>query len=130
MTTNVTTSTTTRKRNAAVILTDRMCEKRVSKRVKIYDRKCRGLYVSIIPAGVATFAFKFTDPAAGKQRTVTLGTYNPETFRVEDARSKAYALKGKGAATLVAKMHQNQVGKGKHGKTVAEIIELRIDWMQ
>jgi len=81
MTTNVTTSTTTRKRNAAVILTDRMCEKRVSKRVKIYDRKCRGFYVSIIPAGVATFAFKFTDPAASKQRTIALGVYNPETFR-------------------------------------------------
>jgi hypothetical protein len=54
----------------------------------------------------------------------------PGNLPVEDARSKAYALKGKGAATLVAKMHQNQVGKGKHGKTVAEIIELRIDWMQ
>jgi integrase len=128
MTTIVT--TTTRMRNAAVILTDRMCEKRVSKRVKIYDRKCRGLYVSIIPAGVATFAFKFTDPGASKQRTITFGVYNPETFRVEDARSKVYALKGKGPATLVAEMHQNRVGKGKHGKTVAEIIELRIDWMQ
>jgi len=123
-------TTTTRMRNAAVILTDRMCERRISKRVKIYDRKCRGLYVSIIPAGVATFAFKFTDPAASKQRTITLGIYNPETFRVEDARSKVYALKGKDPAMLVAEMHQNRVGKGKHGKTVAEIIELRIDWMQ
>ena len=129
MTTNVTTSTTTRKRNAAVILTDRMCEKRVSKRVKIYDRKCRGFYVSIIPAGVATFAFKFTDPAASNAHDHAR-RLQPGNLPVEDARSKAYALKGKGAATLVAKMHQNQVGKGKHGKTVAEIIELRIDWMQ
>jgi hypothetical protein len=30
-----------RPRNGSVILTDRMCEKRVTKRVKIYDRKCR-----------------------------------------------------------------------------------------
>jgi integrase len=125
-----TTTESTRMRKPAVILTDRMCEKRVDQRVKIYDRKCRGLYVSIIPAGVATFAFKFTDPAVGKQRTITLGVYNPETFRVEDARSKVYALKGKDPATLVAQMQQNRVGKGRHGKTVAEIIEERIAWMQ
>jgi hypothetical protein len=30
-----------RARNASVNLTERMCEKRVTKRVKIYDRKCR-----------------------------------------------------------------------------------------
>jgi integrase len=131
MSTIVTTTTTEAKRmrNAAVILTDRICEKRVSKRVKVYDRKCPGLYVSIIPAGVATFAFKFTDPAAGKQRTITLGIYNPETFAVGQARSKVYAMKGKNPATLVAELHQNRVTKGRHGKTVAEIIELRIDWM-
>ncbi|WP_225645913.1 hypothetical protein [Bradyrhizobium australafricanum] len=46
-----------RARNGAVILTDRLCEKRVAKRTKIYDRKCPGLYVSITTAGVATFSF-------------------------------------------------------------------------
>ncbi len=50
-----------RGRNSSIILTDRICEKRVAKRVKFYDRKCQGLYVSIIPAGTATFNFKFTD---------------------------------------------------------------------
>jgi len=30
-----------------------MCEKWVAKRVKIYDRKCPDLYVSIIPGDVA-----------------------------------------------------------------------------
>ena len=128
--TTTTTTTNKRGRNAAVILTDRHCERRVTKRVKIYDRKAPGLYVSIIPAGVATLSFKFTDSLTGKQRTITLGVYNPETFRVEDARSKVYALKGKDPATLVAQMQQNRVGKGRHGKTVAEIIDLRIAWMQ
>ena len=85
-----------RARNSSVILTDRLCEKRVAKRVKIYDRKCPGLYVSIITAGVATFSFKFTDPETGKQRTGWLGVYNPETFTVEDARSKVYGLQGHG----------------------------------
>jgi integrase len=126
--TTTTTTTETRTRSS-VILTDRMCEKRVAERIKIYDRKCPGLYVSITPAGVATFAFKFTDPAVGKQRTITLGIYNPETFAVEQARSKAYALKGKDPATLVAELRQSNALKGRHGKTVAEIVELRIDWM-
>src|SRR5215468_4668140 len=62
-----------RGRNGSVILTDRMCEKRVAKRVKLYDRKCPGLYVSITTAGVATFSFEFTDNQTGKQRTGLAG---------------------------------------------------------
>jgi len=81
-----------RMRNSSVVLTDRMCEKRVAKRVKLYDRKCPGLYVSITTAGVATFSFKFTDPETGTQRTGWLGIYNPETFTIEDARNKVYGL--------------------------------------
>ncbi|MGY4480083.1 integrase arm-type DNA-binding domain-containing protein [Bradyrhizobium sp. USDA 3364] len=93
-------------------------------------RKCPGLYVSIIPAGVATFYFKFTDPSAGKQRTVRLGVYNPETFATDDARSKVYALKALDPAMLVEQMRQTKAARGKHGKTVAKIIEARIDWMK
>ena len=118
-----------RARNGSVILTDRMCEKRVTKRVKIYDRKCPGLYVSITTAGVATFSFKFTDPETGKQRTALLGSYNPETFTVEDARSKVYALKAMDPAARVEQLRQRKMHKAKRGKTVAEIIELRIVWM-
>jgi integrase len=107
-----------------------MCEKRVTERVKIYDRKCSGLYVSITAAGVATFSFKFTDPGTGKQRTGWLGVYNPETFTVEDARSKVYALKARGAGAAAETLHQQKVQKAKHGKTVDEIIEERIAWMK
>ena len=49
--TTMTTQPAKRARNGRVILTDRMCEKRVAKRTKIYDRKCPGLYVSITTAG-------------------------------------------------------------------------------
>jgi hypothetical protein len=63
LTTTNSAATTPRARRSSVILTNRMCEKRVTKRSKIYDRKCRGLYVSIIPAGAATLNFKFTDSA-------------------------------------------------------------------
>ena len=119
-----------RGRNGSVILTDRVCEKRVAKRVKIYDRKCPGLYVSITTAGVATFSFKFTDPATGKQRTGWLGIYNPETFAVEHARAKVYGLKGTGTAALAETFRDRKVQQAKRGKTVDEIIEERIEWMK
>src|SRR6478672_9146491 len=107
-----------RPRNGSVVLTDRLCEKRVVKRVKIYDRKCSGLYVSVTTAGVATFSFKFTDPATGKQRTGWLGVYNPETFTVEDARSRVYGLRGTGAAALAETLRARKVQQAKRGKTV------------
>jgi integrase len=119
-----------RARNGSVILTDRMCEKRVTKRVKIYDRKCPGLYVSITTAGVATFSFKFTDPETGKQRTGSLGVYNPETFTVENARSQVYGLRGKGAAAIAETFSDRKVRQAKRGKTVDETIEERIAWMK
>ncbi|MET4482945.1 site-specific integrase [Bradyrhizobium sp. F1.13.3] len=119
-----------RGRNSSVILTDRLCEKRVAKRTKFYDRKCPGLYVSITTAAVATFSFKFTDRQTGKQRTGWLGVYNPETFTVEDARSKVYGLKGLAAGALAENFRDQKAKAAKRGKTVAEIIEERIDWMK
>src|SRR5438270_3994773 len=119
-----------RGRNSSVILTNRMCEKRFAKRVKFYDRKCPGLYVSITTAGVATFSFKFTDRASGKQRTGWLGLHNPETFTVEDARSKVYGLKGMGGDAMAETFRDRKERQAKRGKAVAEIIEERIAWMQ
>jgi integrase len=119
-----------RGRNGSVILTDRMCEKRVTSRVKIYDRKCPGLYVSITTAGAATFSFKFTDPATGKQRSGWLGIYSPGTFTVEDARSKVYGLRGMGAAALAETFRDRKTQQAKRGKTVDAIIEERIEWMK
>src|SRR6266536_997922 len=130
--TTTTEPTGNRARNGSVILTDRLCEKRVAKRVKFYDRKCPGLYVSIIPAGVATFFFKFTDRATGKQRSKWLGVYNPETFGVEQARTEIYALKTRiGNGENVAEtLRQQKAQRAKQGKTVDEIIEERIAWMK
>jgi integrase len=119
-----------RARNSSVVLTDRMCEKRVTKRVKIYDRKCPGLYVSITATGVATFFFKFTDPQTGKQRTGWLGVYNPETFAVEDARSRVYGLRGTGPTALAETFRDRKVKQARKGMTVDEIIEERIEWMK
>jgi hypothetical protein len=107
-TTTTTAPTGKRARNGSVILTDRLCEKRVARRIKVYDRKCPGLYVSVIPAGVATFNFKFTDPTTGKQRSTVLGVYNPETFTTEDARSKVYALKALDPTALVEQLRRTE----------------------
>jgi integrase len=121
-----------RARNGSIILTDRLCEKRVAKRVKFYDRKCSGLYVSVIPAGVATFFFKFTDRTTGKQRSKWLGVYNPETFTVEQARTEVYALKTRvgNGENVAESLRQQKAQKAKQRKTVGEIIEERIEWMR
>ena len=74
-----------RRRNERVVLTNRLCEKRVDRRAKLYDRKCAGLYVSITTAGVATFSAQINDRFTGKARCKWLGVYNPMTFNVDDA---------------------------------------------
>jgi integrase len=130
MTEPTTTTATKRARSSGVVLTDRLCERRVAERVKIYDRKCPGLYVSLTTAGVATFSFKFIDPATAKQRTGWLGVFNRKSFTVEDARAKVYALKGTGAAALAETFRDRKAQQAKLGKTVDDIIEERIDWMK
>jgi integrase len=126
---SITTAAPAKRRNRGVILTDRLCEKRVVKRIKIYDRKCRGLHVSITTAGVATFFFKFTDRTIGKQRTVWLGVYNPETFRVDDARSKVYGLKAMDGEALAETFRDRKDKQAKHGLTVKAVLALYITWM-
>jgi integrase len=59
-----------------------------------------------------------------------LGAYNPEIFTVEDVRSKVYALKALSPAALVEQLRQTKTQAAARGKTVDEIIELRIEWMK
>ena len=107
------------------VLTDRLCETPVAKRRKYYDRRTRGLYVSITPAGVATFSCNFTD-AAGRSTSGKLGVYDPESFRVADARGMVYAMKAKGGAAIGELLRQKKVTAVKQGITVDQLIEKRI----
>ena len=119
-------------RKGSTILVDRMCEKRVAERIKIYDRKVPGLFVSVTAKGVATFYFKFTDPATGKQRPKWLGVYNPETFKVEHARTEVYALKtrlGKGE-NIAESFRRQKAQAAKRGVTVDQVIAERVEWMK
>ena len=52
-------------------ITARHCEAKTSRRVKIYDSKCSGLYVSKTAAGVATFYLKCTS-RSGSRETLQL----------------------------------------------------------
>ncbi|WP_028167660.1 tyrosine-type recombinase/integrase [Bradyrhizobium elkanii] len=130
MDTSTTTEPAKRGRNSAVILTDRMCEKRVTKRDKLYDRKCPGFYISRTASGMTAFNFKFTHPMTGKQCSLKIGEYNPQTFGVDAARSKVYAMKAMDPAELVALLSQKQADKAAQGKTVDEIIAERVAWMK
>jgi integrase len=125
-------STTKRARNSSIVLTDRICGKRVDKRVRIYDRKCPGLFVSIITAGTSTFFFKFTDRATGKQRCKWLGVYNPATFTVEHARTEVYALRTRiGNGENVAEtLRMQKLDAAKRGVTIDQVIAERVEWMK
>jgi hypothetical protein len=119
-----------RMRNSAVNLTDKLCESKVEKRTKKWDKKCRGFYVSITPAGVATFSLKITNSQTHKQPTFLLGVYNRETFTSEDARGMAYAMKAKGGAAAVESYRQQKVTAAKRGVTVDQVIAERVVWMK
>ena len=121
-----------RPRKGSTILVDRMCEKRVPERTKIYDRKCPGLFVSITTTGVATFYLKYTDKSTGKQRPKWLGVYNPETFRVEHARTEVYALKTRlgNGENIAESFRQQKAQAAKRGKTVDQVIAERVEWMK
>ncbi|MGY4261423.1 integrase [Bradyrhizobium sp. USDA 4516] len=131
MSTEITTPTAPAKRarNRAVILTDRLCQRRVTKREKIYDAKARGLFASLTVSGVTAFSLKFSDPGTGKQRTAWLGIHSP-AFSVDDARAKCYALRGLGAAALAETFRDRKAQQAKRGKTVDEIIAERAEWMK
>jgi integrase len=119
----------TSKRRNGTLLTDRLCETRVGKRVKYYDRKCRGLYVSIAPAGTATFSCNFTN-AAGRPTSSTIGIHHPETFKVADARAKVSALKAKGGAAISEILGQQKAEANRRGVTVDQVIAERVEWMK
>jgi len=123
--------TNKRARNSSVVLTDKLCQKRVEKRTRIYDRKVPGLFVSIITRGVATLYFKYTDKKTGKQKCVSLGVHSP-AFTVENARTEVYGLRtriGRGENVAETRRQQKTM-QVRQGKTLDEVIELRIEFMK
>lgn len=122
-------STTNPRKRSGTVLTDRLCQTRVATRVKYYDSKCRGLYVSITPSGIATFSCNFTN-AAGRPTSSKIGIYHPELFRLADARAKVSALKAKGGAAINETLRQQRAQAAKRGVTVDQVIAERPEWMK
>lgn len=115
------------------IITTKDCLKKVSERTKIYDSKCPGFYVSITPAGVATFYFKYTDAATKKRVSIVIGTFHEDHLSVEAGRAKCYGLRGRlgngediAATARTTKARQAITS----GKTVSEIIDEYVEWMK
>jgi integrase len=101
-------------------ITTRLCTSRVQKQTKVYDKACRGFYVSITPKGIATFAFKFWDGT--KQATIPIGVYDPEHLTVDAARSKAFDLKSRAGRGLPI-VQQAKAQKAAGTATVNQIID-------
>jgi integrase len=114
-------------------ITQRMCEARAAKQTKHYDRQVSGLYVSVVPNGVATFSLKYTDPNTHKRSSIKVGIYHPELFTIEMARTAAHALRfrignGEDVAQTARQAKARQAKLS--GVTVDQVIDERIEWMK
>ena len=96
-------------------------------------RQVRGLYVSVLPSGVATFCLKFTDPNTHKRSSIKVGVYHRETFNVDRARIKAMALRARiGNGEDVAQAHRQAKARQAKlsGVSVDQMIDQYVAWIQ
>ncbi|MBR1227027.1 integrase family protein [Bradyrhizobium sp. AUGA SZCCT0176] len=127
---NITTAKRERKhRNITV----RMIEKPVAKQTKYYDREIKGLYVSVLPSGAATFNLKYTCAILGKRASIKVGIFHRELFGVDKARIMAMALRARigNGEDIAAAQRQAKARRAKlSGTTVDEVIDQYIAWIR
>jgi len=114
-------------------ITARMIEKPVTRQTKYYDAQIRGLYVSVLPSGAATFNLKYTCPILSRRSSIKVGVYHPEKFNVQNARIAAMALKWRvgSGEDIAAVARQAKARRAKlSGVTVDQIIDEYVAWMQ
>jgi Arm DNA-binding domain len=110
------------------LITPKVVTTKVKKRTKVYDTKCPGFYVSILPPkgdaahGRATFSLKFWNKKLGKQDYVEIGVYDPNGWTVELARAKAQDLSAQASRDIDIK-NAVKVQKAISGMTVDELID-------
>jgi hypothetical protein len=126
-------SSITTTRPASKNITEAKCQARVTKRVKHYDARCPGLYLSASPTAPASFWLKYTDRNTQKRSSVAVGVYHPELFNVDHARTAAMALKwriGNGEDVAQSQRLTKQVQAKLSGVSVDQVIDERIEWMK
>jgi integrase len=97
---------------------------------KITDPDCEGLYASQNRGGVS-FGYKFTD-RGGRQRSIKIGNFHPETFTVHAARRAVHELKGRIASgeNVIETATAARTAAVAQAVTVDDLIKKRIEWMR
>jgi len=118
-------------------ITEKNCRKPVTRRRKIYDAECSGLYVSLSPTAPPTFFLKYTNPITKKRGTHRLGVYQQAEegveardvayWRLEAMRLKIRIANGEDIAQTARQARRLQAKQT--GITVGELIDLRIEWL-
>jgi integrase len=110
------------------LITPNVVTTKVKTRTKVYDTKCPGFYVSILPPkgdaahGRATFSLKFWNKTLGKQDYIEIGAYDPNGWTVDLARGKAQDLSAQASRGIDIK-NAVKVQKTISGMTVDNLID-------
>lgn len=116
-------------------ITNRDCTRKVTKREKIYDAECTGLYVGLSPTAPPTFSLKYTCPITKKRCHHRLGVYR----KAEDGRpahdvaywrieAAAVRIRLNSGEDIAAARRRAQDRQAKQQITVNELIDLRVAW--
>ncbi|RXG91624.1 tyrosine-type recombinase/integrase [Bradyrhizobium zhanjiangense] len=116
-------------------ITNRDCTRKVTKREKIYDAECSGLYVSLSPTAPPTFSLKYTCPITKQRGTHRLGIYGKAEdgqpardvvyWRIEANKVKQRLARGEDISATTRRAQDQQA---KQMMTVNQLIDLRIAW--
>ncbi|KYK50021.1 hypothetical protein A1D31_22170 [Bradyrhizobium liaoningense] len=113
-------------------ITEKDCRAEVPKRRKIYDKDCRGLYVSLSPTAPPTFFLKYTHPLTKKRGTHRLGVYDQAEHNVIYWRKAAARLKVKidnGQDIAAAARQATAIAAKQAEVTVDDLIDKFVAWI-
>jgi hypothetical protein len=118
-------------------ITNKQCRKAVTKRTKIYDAECSGLYVSLSPTAPPTFSLKYSCPITKKRATHRLGVYRQAEegveardvayWRIVAAKLKIRIANGEDIAQAARLSHELQAKQA--GVLLGEMIDKYIAWI-
>jgi integrase len=113
-------------------ITEKNCRKPVTKRTKVYDAECSGLYVSLSPTAPPTFYLKCTSPITKKQASHRLGVYQDGERDVDYWRRQAAKLKFRiddGEDVAQTARQERKLQANLSCLTIGEIIDRYVAWI-